>query len=190
MTATLTMLRCLGGMLRGWRWLAVASVLGGCALFQPSGNAHVPAPAKTVDLQRYLGHWYEFARYDSSFEHDCEAATADYTLRADGLIGVVNACHRGRAGGALEVAHARARIEPNAGDARLKLSFFGPFFIGTYWVLDHGTDYDWSIVGEPTGGYLWVLTRAAHPGGAERAMLVKRVAALGYDTGRLHFTRQ
>jgi apolipoprotein D and lipocalin family protein len=170
--------------------LLATAALTACALFQPSHNPHVPPPAKSVDLPRYLGHWYEFARYNSSFEHNCEAAAATYTLRPDGLIGVLNTCHRGAPTGPLVSATGRARIVPNTGNAKLKISFFGPFFIGAYWVLDHADDYAWSIVGEPSGGYLWVLTRTPRPSPAEQALLLARVKSLGYDTTRLHLTQQ
>jgi apolipoprotein D and lipocalin family protein len=70
------------------------------------------------------------------------------------------------------------------------VSFFGPFFVGNYWVMDHADDYAWTIVGEPSGKYLWILTRQATPPQAEKDALVARVAALGYDTKMLRFTRQ
>lgn len=165
-------------------------MLTGCGLTQPSHNAHVPPPVKSVDLTRYLGRWYEMARYDSTFERHCEAAQAVYGTLPGGLISVLNSCHRGSPGGKEEVAHGRAEVVANSGNARLKVSFFGPFFLGNYWVLDHGDDYDWSIVGEPSGGYLWVLTRARDPDPALRARLIARVAALGYDTAALHMTVQ
>ena len=68
------------------------------------------------------------------------------------------------------------------------MSFFGPFYLGNYWVLDHADDYSWSIVGEPSGRYLWILTRAELPDPILRAELVSRVAALGYDTSMLRQT--
>jgi apolipoprotein D and lipocalin family protein len=107
-----------------------------------------PVPAKSVDLDRYLGRWYEFARYDTWFEHNDEGVTAEYSLRPDGLIGVVNASRSGSPTGRRRRAKARARPVPGSGNARLKVAFFGPFFIGNYWVLDHAEDYAWSIVGE------------------------------------------
>ena len=165
-------------------------LLGACALFQPSHNPHVPYPAKSVDLSRYSGLWYEFARYDSSFEHGCVAATAQYAPISATLIRVVNRCHKGSPSGKVEQVSGRAIIIPHSGNARLRVSFFGPFFIGNYWVLDHADNYSWSIVGEPTGGYLWVLTRTPHPSSAERAPLIARVAALGYNTKYLVFPEQ
>ncbi len=170
--------------------LALPLLLGACALFQPSHNPHVPYPAKSVDLSRYSGLWYEFARYDSSFEHDCVAATAEYAPISATRIRVINTCHKGTPSGRMERVRGQAIIVPHSGNARLRVSFFGPFFIGNYWVLDHADDYSWSIVGEPTGGYLWVLTRTPHPKAAERQALIARVAALGYNTRYLVFPAQ
>ena len=143
------------------------------------GNSAVPQPAKAVDLKRYVGLWYELARYENQFERNCEAVTAAYRALADGTIEVINSCHRDSVGGPLKVAKGRAI--PGSQDAKLKVSFFGPFF-GDYWVLDHADDYSWSIVGEPSGRYLWILTREARPDAAMRNLLQARVKALGYDT--------
>jgi apolipoprotein D and lipocalin family protein len=167
-----------------------AGFLVGSATARPSGNRAVPEPAKPVDLGRYLGKWYEMARYDAVFERGCEAATAEYALRPDGLVQVVNSCRQGSPAGRLRTARARARIVPGSGNAKLKVSFFGPFFVGNYWVMDHADDYAWTIVGEPTGKYLWILTRDPTPGQADKDALVARAAALGYDTGMLRFTKQ
>jgi apolipoprotein D and lipocalin family protein len=149
-----------------------------------------PVPAKTVDLDRYLGRWYEFARYDSWFEHNDEGVTAEYSLRPDGLIRVVNASRSGGPTGRVRRAEARARVVPGTGIAKLKVAFFGPFFVGNYWVLDHAEDYAWSIVGEASRRFLWVLTRAAVPEPEVQAMLIERVRSLGYDTTILHLTQQ
>ncbi len=154
------------------------------------GNQRVPEPAKPVDLARYLGRWYELARYDVGFERDCEGVTADYANRPDGLIDVINTCRCGTPDGRARMARARARVVPGSANAKLKVAFFGPFFAGDYWVLDHADDYSWSIVGEPSGRYLWILSRDPVPGEAARDALVERARAMGYDTGMLRFTRQ
>jgi apolipoprotein D and lipocalin family protein len=84
----------------------------------------------------------------------------------------------------------RAKIVPESGNAKLKVSFFGPFFYGDYWVLDHSDDYDWSIVGEPSGRFPWLLHRDAAPPAETKKMLVERAGQLGYDTTRLRMTMQ
>ncbi len=99
-----------------------------------------------------------------------------------------NTCREGGPAGRARTADGRARIVADSGNAKLKVSFFGPFFFGDYWVLDRADDYAWSIVGEPSGRFLWILTRAAKPSAEQVAALVERVGALGYDTTMLRRT--
>lgn len=153
----------------------------------PVGNRSVPQPNKSVDLQKYLGRWYEIARYEQSFQKGCEGVTADYSLRADGNIDVLNRCRK--PGGKSSEARGRAKVVDGETKAKLKVSFFGPFY-GDYWVLDHADDYGWSIVGEPSGRYLWILNREATPEEAEVQKLIDRAKGLGYDTSMLLRTKQ
>jgi len=153
----------------------------------PVGNRSVPEPAKSVELQRYLGRWYEIARYEQGFQKGCEGVTADYSLRPDGSINVVNRCRK--PGGKQSEARGRAKIVDKATNAKLKVSFFGPFY-GDYWILDHADDYSWSIVGEPSGRYLWILNRKATPPEAEVQRLIGRLRELGYGTSMLLRTKQ
>lgn len=161
-----------------------------CACAQgPVGNQAVPQPAKAVDVQKYLGRWYEIARYEASFQEGCEGVTADYSLRPDGKIKVVNSCHREKLDAPLESAEAVAYVVEGSDNAKLRVSFFWPFY-GNYWVLDHGDAYDWAIVGEPTGRYLWLLFRAAHPAEKLQQSVKSRAAHMGYDLGLLRQTKQ
>lgn len=153
------------------------------------GPGQPPVPRKAVELTRYLGLWHEFARYENRFERNTEAVTAEYSLRPDGLIRVVNAGRRGGALGRLRWVEGRARVVPGTANTKLKVAFFGPFFWGDYWILDHAEDYSWSIVGEGSRRYLWILTREAAPASALRSQLLGRVQALGYDPDRLHLTQ-
>ncbi len=156
----------------------------------PVGNTNVPQPAKVIDLPRYLGTWYEMARYENRFERDCEGVTAQYRALDEERIEVINTCRQGAVDGPEKSATGKARIVHNSGFAKLKVSFFGPFYFGNYWVLDVADDYSWSIVGEPSGKYLWILTREPVPADDVKAMLIDRVQALGYDTSLLYFTKQ
>jgi apolipoprotein D and lipocalin family protein len=132
--------------------------------------------------------WFELARYDHRFERSCASGvTAIYDLRSDGGIDVVNRCRR--SDGSLSLAHGRAKIVDLRTRAKLKVSFFGPFY-GDYWVLDHADDYSWSIVGEPSGRYLWILARDAQPDRPAIEALVSRARQLGYDTRQLIYTKQ
>ena len=172
--------------------VVAVGVLVACALVirRKKGVARVPEPAKSVDVDRYTGRWYEFARYDNRFERGRDFVTADYAKRDDGLISVINTGREGGADGPRRVARGKARVVPGSDNAKLKVSFFGPFYVGDYWVLDHADDYSWSIVGEPGGTYLWILTREAKPAVELQRALLERVRALGYDVSMLRRTQQ
>jgi apolipoprotein D and lipocalin family protein len=168
--------------------MAAAAMLAACAS-QPVNRAAEP-PLQTVagvDVERYLGTWYELARYPNSFQKECEAVTATYTKREDGLIGVLNKC------GAIDGSRARdaegrAKIVDAATSAKLKVSFFGPFW-GDYWIVDLEDDYSRAIVGEPSGRYLWVLAREPGVDDAERADIAATLESLGYATAPLYWTK-
>lgn len=159
----------------------IAAVL---LLAMPVGNPKVPEPAKAVDPARYAGLWYEYARYENRFERGCDGVTAQYGVLPDGKISVLNTC---RKDGKVKQSDGKARPVGDPLKAKLKVSFFGPFYFGDYWVLDHADDYSWSIVGEPSGKYLWILTRQARPANGEA--LLTRAAALGYDRELIRMTR-
>lgn len=159
----------------------------------PVGNAAVPQPAKAVVLDAYLGTWYEYARYEAPFQRGCEAVTAQYSLRDDAMIRVLNSCRKGGINGELDQSTGKAKIVEGSAGAKLKVSFFGPFY-GDYWVLDRGEPdsvgrYAWSIVGEPSGRYLWMLTREAKPSPELAALLEARVKELGYDWSLVRMTQ-
>jgi len=156
----------------------------------PVGNPSVPQPCKPVSLKRYLGLWYEIGRYDNGFERGLEGVTAEYRVRADGMIRIVNAGRRGSPTGGVRIAQGWARVVAGSDNAKLKVSLFGPLFVGDYWVLDHADDYAWSIVGEPSGRYLWLLCRTAYPTPALRAAIEGRARELGYDTQLIRRTDQ
>ena len=168
--------------------ILTAALAASCAS-QPVNRRPEPAlqPVAAVDLERYLGQWYEIARLPNGFQKQCEAVTATYSKRDDGLIKVVNAC------GAIDGSRAReavgkAKVVDPSTNAKLKVSFFGPFW-GDYWIIDLEEDYSGAIVGEPSGRYLWVLAREPTLAADKRSSIVERLEALGYDTTALHFTK-
>jgi len=107
-----------------------AFALSACAVLDrhPVGNRAVPQPAKSVDLQRYLGKWYEIARYEQGFQRGCQGVTAEYALRDDSKISILNSCRK--PDGRMKTAGGKAKIVDPATNAKLKVSFFGPFYLG------------------------------------------------------------
>jgi apolipoprotein D and lipocalin family protein len=166
--------------IRAMRFLIlIAAAIGLCACAQNPvyRQSEEPLPVAYIDQERYLGLWHEQARLPNSFEQGCERATAEYGVRDDGLISVRNTCIE--TSGKQRVANGRARPAGEAGEGKLEVSFFGPFW-ANYWVLERADDYSWSIVGEPEGRYLWLLTRNETLTAAEREAFEQRITRLGY----------
>ena len=168
--------------------ICLAVALTGCVGSGPVGNSSVPEPAKTVNVMRYSGVWYELARYENGFERGCEGVTAQYSLKPNGEVRVLNTCRGEAPLGPARTSEGSARVVQDSGNAKFKVSFFGPFYVGNYWVLDHANDYSWAIVGEPSGRFLWLLSRTKSK--SVRSELTRRAAHLGYDTSLLRPTMQ
>ena len=106
----------------------------------------------------------------------------------NGHLGITNTCHAGSVSGKESKATGEAKVLEGSNNTKLKVSFFGPFYFGDYWVLDHADDYSWSIVGDPSGRYLWILTRAAHPTDKLVDELYTKTRKMGYDIMLLRMT--
>ena len=148
----------------------------------------VPQTVSKVDLDRYMGRWHEVARYPNSFEKGCLDTLAEYTLKQDGSVSVVNSCTL--ADGKTKRAEGRARVVDGSNGARLKVRFapaWIPFAEGDYWIFHLEPDYSAALVGDPDGKYLWILARSPQP---EQAVLVRVLAkaeALGFETAPLEY---
>jgi apolipoprotein D and lipocalin family protein len=142
----------------------------------------------SVDLGRYMGTWYEIARYPNRFQRDCAGdVMATYELREDGKVRVVNACRE--ADGEAKTSEGTARVVDPKTNARLKVTFFWPFS-GDYWIINLGPNYEYAVVGEPSREYLWILSRTPRMDDATYGVLLERIAKQGYDTSKLVRTPQ
>ena len=142
----------------------------------------------SVDLQKYVGKWYELARYPNRFEKKCIAdVTATYTALPNGTIRVVNACED--KDGRVTEANGKAKIVDPKTNAKLKVTFFWPFY-GDYWIVDLAPDYSYAVVSEPKREYLWILARAPQMSPAEYDRILERLRILGLDPAKLVKTPQ
>ena len=108
-----------------------------------------------VELNKYLGKWYEIAHLPARFQEGCTDTTATYTLSEDGSISVLNECKRS---GKVKQAKGKAKVVDKNSGAKLKVTFVWPFY-GDYWIINLGKDYDYAVVGTPNRKYLWILSR-------------------------------
>ena len=165
--------------------LVLAAALAGCASPQPPLEV-----VDEVDLDRYLGRWYEIASIPQRFQRGCVASRATYTARPDGRIGVLNECRDGTFDGKLRRAEAVAWVaNPEESRAKLKVQFFWPFR-GDYWIIQLDPDYRYAAVGHPSRDYLWILARTATLDPMLYRDLSARLEAQGYDLTRLRPTPQ
>lgn len=142
-----------------------------------------------VDVQKYLGTWFEIATIPQRFQKGCVGVTARYSLRDDGDIEVINACRKETLNGKARSIRGKAWIVDKTTNAKLKVRFFWPFS-GDYWIIELDDDYEWAVVGHPNRKYYWILSRAPQMDPEVYEELIRRAAAKGYDTSRIKKTLQ
>jgi apolipoprotein D and lipocalin family protein len=170
--------------------LALALVGGAAAGCRHADVLPPPRVVAQVDLERYLGVWYEIASIPNRFQRGCVATTATYARRADGRISVVNACRDGSLDGEPRRIEGVAwQVADEPGGAKLLVRFFWPFR-GDYWILELDPEYRWAIVGHPSRRYLWILSRTPQLDALLYTDLLRQVEAQGYDPSRLVRTPQ
>lgn len=132
-----------------------------------------------LDLQRFLGTWYEIARFDHRFERGMEQTKANYVLRDDGDIDVLNT---GIKDGELQTAEGKAKLTDVP--AVLRVSFFGPFY-SDYRVMLVDSDYQYALIGSGSDEYLWILSRTPQLSDSIKTLILDEAQHRGYDTKQL-----
>ena len=143
-----------------------------------------------LELDKFLGQWYEIARYDHSFERRLSGVTATYSMREDGKIKVLNQGYKGGLQGELSQAEGKAKIPNPQEPAKLKVSFFW-FFYGDYFVLElDEQDYQWALIGSSSEKYLWILSRTPQLEDADKKNILQKMKERGYDEELLIWVEQ
>lgn len=172
---------------------------GGDALpYPPRVPATDISPLQTVqalDLQRYMGTWYEIAKFPNRFQAKCASNTkATYSIKEGGQVQVINSCRL--ESGDLNEAEGAARQVGGGSSPKLEVRFapawlsFIPAVWGNYWVIDLDDDYQLVAVSEPKREYLWVLARTKRVQPEKYSRLLDRLTALGFNLNRLEVSKQ
>jgi apolipoprotein D and lipocalin family protein len=166
---------------------AVAAVVLGANVAAPARSTDLTT-VSAVDLNRYLGTWYEIARYPNRFQKQCVGdTTASYSLREGGGINVVNRCRT--KGGKIDEAKGRAKIVDQQSKAKLKVTFFWPFY-GDYWIIGLDRDYRYAVVSDPNRKYLWILSRTPKMDPNLYDEAIRTIREKGLDPAKLITTPQ
>ncbi|MFO0837186.1 MAG: lipocalin family protein [Phycisphaerae bacterium] len=169
-------------------WLPLAAAIGGCGAI-PGSPAEPLDTVEYVDVERYMGTWYEIAKYPNGFQQGCSGVTAEYALREDGTVRVFNTCRESDGETIKDTIEGFATVADKATNAKLTVYFFYPFG-APYWIIDLDEDYRYAVVGDPTRRFLWILSRAPTLDRALYDQILQRLPEKGYDPSRLELTPQ
>ena len=134
-----------------------------------------------VDLNKYLGKWYEIAHLPFKFEDGCSNITATYALNKDGSIAVLNECIKN---GKKKQAKGKAKVVDKNSGAKLKVTFFWPFY-GDYWIIKLDDNYGYSVVGTPSRKFLWILSRTKQIDNELNLQLIEFAKSKGFNVDNL-----
>jgi methionine-R-sulfoxide reductase len=144
---------------------------------------------KFLDLQRYMGKWYEIARFDHRFERDLVGCMAEYTLLPDGKIQVLNSGYKNDFNGKYKTAKGKAKLPNPAEPGKLKVSFF-LWFYGDYYVMELDKDYKYALIGSSSDKYLWILSRTPQLPSETLELILDKARQRGYDVSKLIWVKQ
>lgn len=138
-----------------------------------------------VDINRYMGRWYEISSYPQWYEKGLTGVSAFYTLKSD-YVEVLNAGYKK---GRLQEVRGVARVVEGSGNAKLKVSFFRPFY-GKYWIVDLAEDYCWVVVSNPDRSTLWILCRTKTMDTTLYQTILEKLKTSGFDISKLVVMKQ
>lgn len=162
----------------------------------------------SVDPVQYMGLWYDIAHNPAQFQEGCYGTTAEYTLKSDGTVKVVNNCYLDALDGELNSITGSAKIVDTTTNAKLSVSFAptaglirgatsaslrnegARYLEGNYWIIGLNADYSYAVVGEPSRKYLWFLSRTPTISDSTLQELLAIAVTKGYDPSKLEYTVQ
>ena len=137
----------------------------------------------TFNLEKYMGTWYEIARFDHRFERNLQNVTATYKLMPNGKVQVINKGNDQTVNGPQKTAIGKAKVK-NLEKRHLRVSFFWIFY-SDYKILELDPDYKYALIGSKSPNYFWILSRTPQLSDSIRTQLIQNAELLGYDTQKL-----
>jgi apolipoprotein D and lipocalin family protein len=154
-----------------------------------SATGDIPKTVSMVDLQKYVGKWYEIAKFPNSFQKNCFCSTAEYTLTDKGYVKVFNACRKRGLNGKTSSVTGKAFPVAGSNNTKLRVQFFWPFR-ADYWIVGLAGDYSYAMVSGPSRKYLWILSRNPQMDDATYQAVLESLRNIGFDLSRLERTVQ
>ena len=145
-----------------------------------------PQVVKSVDLNRYMGRWYEIAHSPNFFQGGCLQSTAEYALKSDGTVSVYNVCYK--AGGQKSDISGTATVPDSKVPAKLKVRF-NFFAQGDYWIVELDPNYEWAVVSSPKKSSTFILARRAPMAPDQLKSILATLTAKGFETQKFIFDK-
>lgn len=165
-------------------------LLSACAATAATGlDAKRPSAVASVDLEKYMGRWYEVARYPNSYQKGTVGVVAHYQLRDNGKISLKNSARKKTLDGSVKTGSGSGKVLKKSNGAKWDVTFIWPF-TADYWIIELDPEYRWAVVGQPSRKNLWILSRSPV---LERDVyddIVGRLETHGYDKDKLEATPQ
>jgi apolipoprotein D and lipocalin family protein len=170
--------------------LAGLLLLTACAATAATGaESKKPTAVASVDLEKYMGRWYEVARYPNSYQKGTVGVVAHYQLRDNGRITLKNSAFKKTLDGKVKKGSGSGKVVRNSDGAKWDVTFIWPF-TADYWIIELDPEYAWAVVGQPSRKNLWILSRSPKLEDEVYADIIKRLEKHGYDASKLELTPQ
>ena len=165
--------------------MALSIAVAAPAVIPASAFAEAPEPRSHVDLDRFMGRWYEILRTPNDHQRNCWAASQVWARRGPDRFSIAQTCHRGSRDGRATTVNTSARVLDTATNAKFEASFFGGLIRQRYWVIEVAPDYSWMIATTADGQFPALLSRSPTMSAAEQTRLRARIGQLGMPTRQL-----
>jgi len=150
----------------------------GCNHYKPLNTV------SSVDIEKYMGKWYEISTIPQRFQKGCHCTTAEYTLTDKNFVKVLNSCKKDSVNDSVTQIEGKAFVVKNSNNSKLTVQFFWPIK-AKYWIIDLAPDYSYAVIGHPNRKYLWILSRTTQLDESTYQQIISRLKEQDFITDLL-----